>query len=194
MILLYHKVALETPTKWWVSVDAFDRQMSDLQGYRVVPLDEYDPADPDHVAITFDGVYENVHRYALPILRKWGYPFELFVVGDHIGGDNAFDTVEPLTRFATMEQLAEMAGSGGRIQWHTRTHRRLDTLSAAEVASELDVPAEIRAAFPAPHLDWFAYPHGDHDDPTILEAVRQRSGGAVSCGDGNDFDRSQLNR
>src|SRR5687768_4653453 len=98
MILLYHKVALEAATEWWVSADAFDRQMAALSAYEVVHLADYDFANPRHVVITFDGVYENVYDYAFPLLRKWGYPFELFVTGDYIGGDNAFDAIEPLAR------------------------------------------------------------------------------------------------
>lgn len=194
MILLYHKVALETPTIWWVSVDAFDRQMSDLQAYKVVTMDEYDPSDSSHVVITFDGVYENIYEYALPILKKWGYPFELYVVGDHIGGDNAFDSVEPLTRFASLEQLEEMVTAGGRLQWHTRSHRRLDSLQASDLVEELTIPVEVSARFPAPHLQWFAYPHGDHKNPDVLDAVKMRFNGALSCVDGNDHDPYQLNR
>ncbi|QGW64056.1 glycosyltransferase [Lysobacter soli] len=194
MILLYHKVDLHTPTHWWISADDFDRQMSDLQGYRVVTLDEYDPRDPEQVVITFDGVYENVFRYAFPILKKWGYPFELFVVGDHIGGDNAFDTVEPLTTFATLGQLEEMVAAGGRVQWHTRSHRRMVDLGDAELALELEAPEAVAARFPAPNLGWFAYPHGDHQDPRVIDAVGGRYRGALSCVDGNDHDRYQLNR
>lgn len=194
MILLYHKVALQTPTHWWVSADAFDRQMSDLQGFEVVSLDRYDPGNPRHVAITFDGIYENVYLYAFPILKKWGYPFELFVVGDHIGGDNSFDSVEPLTRFASLEQLEEMAASGGRVQWHTASHQRLDALPDEKLQDELSVPPQLAARFPKPNLDWFAYPHGDHKQERVMAAVASRFSGALSCVDGNDTDRYQLNR
>ena len=193
MILLYHKVAPETPTYWWVSVDAFDRQMADLQGREVVTLDQYDPRNPNHVVITFDGVYENVYQYALPILRKWGYPFELFIVGDHVGGNNAFDAVEPLTRFASIKQLAALTTAGGRLQWHTASHSRLHEISSQRLAHELTIPAQLRARFPHPHFGWFAYPHGDHT-PAVVDAVRARFQGALSCLAGNDQDPWQLNR
>lgn len=193
MILLYHKVGPETPSIWWVSADTFDRQMADLRSRQVVTLDEYDPTDPRHVVITFDGVYENVWQYALPILRKWGYPFELFVIGDQVGGDNRFDTVEPFARFATVEQLEDMARHGARIQWHSRSHRQMDGLTDADLAAELDVPSELRTAFGSPHLRWFAYPHGDHS-PKVVDAVRARFRGALSCNAGNDVDPHQLNR
>lgn len=194
MILLYHKVALQTPTHWWVSADAFDRQMSDLQRFEVVSLDQYDPGNPKHVAITFDGIYENVYLYAFPILKKWGYPFELFVVGDHVGGDNSFDSVEPLARFASLEQLEEMTASGGRLQWHTRSHQRLDSLSDEQLEAELSIPSPLATRFRKPNLDWFAYPHGDHEHERVMAAVASRFSGALSCVDGNDTDRYQLNR
>jgi glycosyltransferase involved in cell wall biosynthesis len=178
---------------WWVSSDAFDRQMADLQAYDVVPLSEYDPSNRRHACITFDGIYENVYQYAFPILKKWGYPFELFVIGDHIGGDNAFDTVEPLTPFCTLEQLLEMAEGGARIQWHTRSHQRLKNASDETLDDELLVPPGLREMFSAPHFDWFAYPHGDHDDRAV-ERVKEHYVGALSCIAGSDGDRYQLNR
>lgn len=191
MILVYHKVAPETPTYWWVSVDSFHQQMADLQSFDVVSLRDYDPKNPQHVVITFDGVYSNVRKYALPILERWGYPFELFVIGDYIGRDNAFDEGEPPCNFASLDELDALVRGGGRIQWHTRTHQRLASLATAE--EELDVPQALRDHFPSPHLDWFAYPHGVHD-ATVVEAVRARFAGALSCDAGNDDDRYQLNR
>jgi GT2 family glycosyltransferase len=193
MILLYHKVAPEPLTQWWVSADAFDRHMAALAAYRVVLLSEYDPADPSLAVITFDGVYENVHQFALPILRKWGYPFELFVTGQYIGGDNAFDSVEPFARFCSLEQVENMVAHGGRVQWHTATHRRLQGLDAATLRSEVAVPDALRARFAPPHLRWFAYPHGDHSDDAVA-AVRAQYDGALSCVAGNDRDCYQLNR
>ncbi len=193
MILLYHKIAPDVPSIWWVSADAFDRQMADLQAYDVVHLDDYDATNPRHAVITFDGVYENVYRYALPILKKWGYPFELFVIGAHIGGDNSFDSIEPLTKFASLDQLEEMSRNGGYIQWHTATHQRLDGLAEAELQRELTVPFQISSRIGRPSFRWLAYPHGDHSEQTVA-AVKDRFDGALSCEAGNDLDRYQLNR
>ncbi len=193
MILLYHKVSLEALTKWWIDVEQFDRQMASLRSRKVVLLSDYDPADADQVVITFDGVYENVYEFAFPILKKWGYPFELFVIGDHIGGDNAFDHGEPLTRFASEGQLLEMARGGGRIQWHTRSHQRLKNLDGRRVIEEILVPQRLRNQFPSPHFDWFAYPHGDHGDD-VVALVKKHYQGALSCEAGDDDDRYQLNR
>lgn len=193
MILVYHKVSLESPTEWWVTADAFWRQMERLTRYDVVSLADYDHSNPRHAAITFDGAYENVYTFAFPILRRFGYPFELFVVGDLIGKGNEFDQpTEPAARFARTEQLKAMVQRGGRLQWHTRTHKDLALLERGELERELTVPNEIRRLDPD-GFRWFAYPHGRNPAP-VVDVVRARFDGAVSCVDGDDRNRYLLNR
>jgi len=194
MILLYHKIYPESPTKWWVTVNSFWRQMEQLRRYQIVALDEYDPADPRQVVITFDGVYDNVYTFALPILQRFGYPFELFIIGETIGKENDFDRkTEPLARFANEDQLKKMAQGNGHLQWHSLSHQDLTQISAAKaVKQELTVPQNIRKLDPS-GFDWFAYPHGRHIESTI-ELVKQTFKGGLSCEAGNDQDRFQLNR
>lgn len=193
MILLYHKVHPEQKSEWWVTVDTFHQHMLDLRGRRVVYLDDYDPSDPQQVVITFDGVYRNVLEYAVPLMERFGYPFELFVTGDYLGKDNAFDHPEPLAPFASMDELAEMVRRGGRIQWHTRSHPRVSLVTDRSVLEhELTPPEEIRALDPN-GCRWFAYPHGEFGEEG-LRMVRERFAGALSCIQGRDDDRYQWNR
>lgn len=193
MILMYHKVHPETPTKWWVSVDAFWQQMEQLRRYHVVFLDQYNPEDPTHACITFDGVYENVYQFAVPILRKFGYPFELFITSSTIGRFNEFDQKEePPARFASREQLKKCVEAGGRLQWHTVTHPDCTTLDATALEYELSVPPDLRESDPQ-GFGWFAYPYGKHNEAVVSE-VKRRFRGALSCVAGNDTDRYQLNR
>lgn len=193
MILMYHKVFPEAPTMWWVSVDDFYQQLHDLRHRKVVHLDEYDPCNPDQVVITFDGVYQNVLHYAAPLLKKFKYPFELFVTGDHMGHTNEFDATEPRTQFASHTELAELVQLGGRLQWHSRSHTNLRTIhDPGTIAWELEVPQALRNLDPK-GFTWFAYPHGDFNDE-VLSASRARFHGAVSCNQGDDTDRHMLNR
>ena len=193
MILMYHKVAAETPTMWWVSADAFYRQMAELRSRQVVYLDDYDAANPKHVCITFDGVYDNVHKFAAPILEHFGYPYELFVVGDTIGHGNEFDAEEPAARFADREQLVDMVRRGGRLQWHTQTHPRLtDDLPLERLRQELRVPPQLKKLDPA-GFRWLGYPHGEFTPRTVTEA-RKLFAGAVSCHQGDGTSPLELNR
>ncbi len=150
MILLYHKVHPEAKTVFWVTPDAFYLQMSDLRGRKVVYLDDYDPADPDQCVITFDGVYEDILKYAVPILEHFGYPFELFIVGGSIGQGNEFDEGEPYAPFASRETLQKLVAAGGRLQWHTWSHPLLLSPQPEEAYQrELHVPEDLSGAGPA---------------------------------------------
>ena len=122
MILMYHKIYLDTPSMWWVSVNEFYRQMVELSSKKVVYLDDYDSKNLDNVVITFDGIYKNVLEYALPILKHFNYPFELFLTSDYIGSDNSFDSVEPLTDFTHFEDLIKFISHSNPNVLHSSFH------------------------------------------------------------------------
>lgn len=194
MIICYHKIFPVAKTHWWLTVDSFHRQMTGLRAYDVVTLDDYDPTNTEQVVVTFDGVYDNVLKHALPVLSKFGYPFELFVIGDWIGRENTFDqAVEPPCRFASLDELDALVAGGGRVQWHTNSHPRLAGLPAMEVERELTVPEALARRYGPGHLEWFAYPHGDtREEDRAL--VRLRFKGALACDDGDASDRHMLPR
>lgn len=179
---------------WWVNVNAFWKQMEELRRYKVVYLDDYDPSNKECVVITFDGVYENVYKYAFPILKKYGYPFELFIIGKSIGKENDFDQpIEPPAKFANMEQLKIMVSEGGRLQWHSKTHKDLSSIiDPVNLEEELKIPEHIKKIDPN-GFNWFAYPHGKQS-LLLSERVKKSFRGAVSCNEGNSNDRYQLNR
>jgi len=192
MILMYHKVDIITPTIWWVMPEDFERQLTELEGRDFVYLDDYD--DPEAQAvITFDDAYENVFRHAFPILQKRNIPFEVFVLGDFISGWNRFDPSEPLTRHMGLDQLLEMAEQGGRMQWHSRSHPDLTKCDDSEILQELTIPDALKSRFPSPHMRWFSYPGGAHDERSEGVA-KELFEGAVSVIDGRPGDRWQLNR
>ena len=178
MIWLFHKVDLKAPTPQWVTVDFFLKKMREIQnrGLVVVPLSKY--RDPlREVVLTFDGVYENIYWYAFPILKKYNYPFELFVTGKFSGQLNDFDWPEPETRFADWIQLKEMAKSGGVLEYHSWSHRDL-----VRILDEAELEREIYPPFPAA---FFAYPYGRFNQrvKTIVSKYYQ---GAVSVYDGDN--------
>lgn len=195
MILMYHKIDIVTPSRWWVSVETFERQVSDLLGreYEFVHLDDYELKNKNHVALTFDDAYENNYHHAFPFLSAHSIPFEIFLMGDLLGKWNDFDTREMKTRFCSLSHLKQMVDGGARLQWHTRTHAQLPYLSDAEISKELTVNPELADQFPAPHFNWFAYPSGMHDQRSV-DIVSERFCGALSVDHGTDDDRFQLNR
>jgi glycosyltransferase involved in cell wall biosynthesis len=193
MILMYHKIHPTVFTEWWVSVDSFYRQMSQLQNKKIVYLDDYNINDTENVVITFDGIYKNIHEYALPILKHFNYPFELFITSDYIGNNNDFDIVEPTAFFASIEELNDLVKNRGRLQWHTKSHPNFNkNFQINQIINELTIPYKIKILDPF-GFKWFAYPHGEFNDDVLIE-VKKRFIGALSCNQGNDFDKFTLNR
>ena len=193
MILMFHKVHPDSPTLWWVRVNDFYRQMSELTSKEVVYLDDYDIQNPNHVVITFDGIYKNVLEFAFPILKKFNYPFELFITSNYIGSDNEFDIIEPRANFTDKEELSKLVKGGGRLQWHTKSHINLKKVVDNNIiAEELSIPEDIKSIDPN-GFKWFAYPHGEFNDIVVAE-TKKRFIGALSCNQGNDSDKYVLNR
>lgn len=193
MILMYHKIDVTAPTEFWVSITDFKRQMEELKNWQVVSLNEYDINNPNQIVITFDGVYENVYKYAFPILKEYGYPFHLFITSDFIGKDNSFDINEPLTTFATKQQLQEMANSGGLLEWHTKTHQCFtENMDERTLISEITIPEDIKKMQPQ-GFNWFGFPYGLLSDDK-MHFISERFKGALSVWQGNKYDKYKLNR
>jgi peptidoglycan/xylan/chitin deacetylase (PgdA/CDA1 family) len=119
-----------------------------------------------------DDGYESVHRHAMPLLRKYGFPATLFVYTDFVGAGDAM----------SLSQLRELARSGlVDIQAHSKTHRNLIQRAPAETEAEhrQAIDGELRLSratlerWLAPagvQVRHFAYPYGDADD-LVLESM-----------------------
>jgi peptidoglycan/xylan/chitin deacetylase (PgdA/CDA1 family) len=75
---------------------------------------------PRCAVITFDDGWKSQYEVAWPILKKYGYPFTMFIYtegvrGGSLGGGGAI----------TWEQLADMRDNGVDIQAHSATHQDL---------------------------------------------------------------------
>ncbi|MEE2776142.1 MAG: polysaccharide deacetylase family protein [Acidobacteriota bacterium] len=170
------------PSQWWVTDDYFRVKLEEAAAYEVVPLREY--TDPStQLVISFDGIYENVYLFALPLLSDFDYPFELFVTARHVGHHNSFDSLEPLARFANWDQLQAMAARGGRLQYHSRSHPDLTTLDPARLEEE------VRPAFAC---EFFAYPYGRFNSEVVQMVSRHYRGDVAMVG--GDGSRFQLRR
>ncbi len=108
---------------------AFEAQMKELQDHKipVIKMQDFlawkrgEKDIPQHAAIiTIDDGYETGYTVAWPILKKYGYPFTLFIYtegvrGGKFGGGAAM----------SWEQLGEMRDAGVDIEAHSATHQDL---------------------------------------------------------------------
>jgi peptidoglycan/xylan/chitin deacetylase (PgdA/CDA1 family) len=109
--------------------EAFEAQMKELQDHKIPVIGMQDflawkrgeKAIPSHAAIiTIDDGYKTGYEVAWPILKKYGYPFTLFIYTEGIKGGK-FGGGEAMS----WEQLAEMRDAGIDIQAHSATHQDL---------------------------------------------------------------------
>ncbi|MDF3299967.1 polysaccharide deacetylase family protein [Streptomyces tropicalis] len=198
-VLMYHAVAREPNAltrDLSVSPEQFAEQMETVRGLGLTPVTTAGLAahwrtpsgsalPPDPVLITFDDGYEGVHRYALPVLARHGFPATLFVSTGWIRGDH--DTGGALDTMLDWDQVRSLAAGGVEIGGHSHTHPQLDQLDDDALWSELvrcrDVVAGELGARPAS----FAYPYG-YSSRRVRARVR-RAGFAQALAVGNGLAR-----
>lgn len=104
-----------------------------------------------------------------PLRRTAHLSPQLFVPSAEVAGSAHWIDGEPV---AGWEEIRELARAGVAIGSHTRHHRRLTQLGAAEREVELvGSLAELRKQVPKA-VAVLAYPNGDHDD-AVREATEE---------------------
>src|SRR5213076_2389439 len=108
---------------------AFEAQMKELKdkGITVIPMQDLlawkrgeKNIPPRCAVVTFDDGWKSQYEVAWPIMKKYGYPFTMFIYtegvrGGSLGGGEAI----------TWEQLADMRDNSVDIEGHSATHQDL---------------------------------------------------------------------
>jgi hypothetical protein len=169
-ILEYHVLgaapAGTTYPELFVGRADFSRQMDwlDRNGYEAVTLEEVEkawfhggtlPAKP--VVLSFDDGYRPQFTFALPELRKHGWPGLLNLKAE--GSDLYTSNVEA------------MIDAGWELAAHTIHHLDLTTLDAAQLKEEVTGSRAILKREYGVPVKNFCYPAGRYDD-TVIAAVK----------------------
>ncbi len=149
----------------YVSRPDFHREMAwlDAHGYQAVTLEEVEdawrhrgtlPSKP--VVISFDDGYRPQFTYALPELRKHGWPGVLNLKAE---GSDLYDS-----------NVEAMIDAGWELAAHTIHHLDLTALDATQLKEEVaGSRAILRREYDVPVAN-FCYPAGRFDD-TVVAAV-----------------------
>lgn len=124
VILLYHHVSNTTPRSTSVTPVEFAEHLAFIdQHYEVVPLTQLVEAIKGNqeivqpaVAITFDDGFENILENGHPLLRKYGFPYTIFINPQSIGVNNSQ---------LDWQQIAQMQQEGVSFANHTLDHLHL---------------------------------------------------------------------
>ncbi|PIE72381.1 MAG: poly-beta-1,6-N-acetyl-D-glucosamine N-deacetylase PgaB [Deltaproteobacteria bacterium] len=122
LVLCYHsifeKVDKTDLSYFGTSPNTFVEHLEYLQknNYTIVSLQQVldaregrEPLPPKSVLLTFDDGYLSFYSFVYPILRRFGYPSVLAIVGSWTDGNAPFSLPEPLM---TWPQIKEVADSG----------------------------------------------------------------------------------
>ncbi len=125
-VFIYHHFGDDRYPTTNVDIEKFSKQMSYLHenGYKVVALAELvaqlkskKSIEPKTVAITIDDGYRTIYTNAWPILKKYNYPFTVFLYAEGIE--------KGYRNYLTWEQVKEMHNAGVDFQDHSYSHHRL---------------------------------------------------------------------
>ena len=196
-ILCYHRFVAGNGIgggKMVVSAANFAAQLDWLarNDYRVISLSQLSgflqgrQALPKRaVVITIDDGYESVHRVALPLLRKYGFPATLFAYTDFIGAADAL----------SWAQLQDLVASGlVDVQAHSKSHRNLIERAAADtdeqyrqmLDTETRAPRELLERKLPVQVRQYAYPYGDASQAVLDVLSRQHYQLAVTVNPGGN--------
>lgn len=162
-ILCYHSVE-DNDYNLSIDVSVFERQMKFLSAnYYLATLDEVVGYIKDGkklpkkaVAVTFDDGYKNNLLKALPILEKYNVPATIFVVGDI---EKSREYVANKLEMLQEDDIKKLADSSLiNIEYHSKSHKLVDTLSTSEIKEEIDSKGRYK---------YFAYPGGHYSTETI---------------------------
>lgn len=182
-VLIYHKFGEANYPSTNVSLRRFDEQLAYLRDNQipVLPLAEAyallkngQPWPARAVVLTIDDAYKSTYTGAWPILKKYGFPFTVFLYGKAIE--------HRYSNYLSWEQIKEMAKAGVDFQDHGYSHFRLASRPAGmdDQAYEEWVVADLvkgralmvsRLGF-APRF--LAYPYGEYN--TVVKAAARSLG------------------
>ena len=127
MVLCYHRLEEKPRPKDELAItpQEFEKEMQQIKdaGFSVIPMQDFlawRRGDKDIPAkscvLTIDDGYVSGYDTAWPILKKFGYPFTMFVYINYIGSGG---------KSVSWDQLAEMRDAGVDIESHTYYHDNL---------------------------------------------------------------------
>jgi peptidoglycan/xylan/chitin deacetylase (PgdA/CDA1 family) len=183
IVLCYHRFEDKPKDSLAIKPADFEAQLQALKdsGIAVIPMADFlawrrgEKGIPEKAAIiTIDDGYLSGYNVAWPILKKFGYPFTMFLYTDYVKGGPKSGG-----QSISWDQLAEMRDAGVDIEGHTVSHSSLnarkgknDEQYLAWLKNEIVGSKELLEKKLGIQVKAFAYPYGLYNQ-TVREVVKQ---------------------
>jgi peptidoglycan/xylan/chitin deacetylase (PgdA/CDA1 family) len=168
-ILLYHHVAiLQNENIYYVSPDAFERQMNLLHewGYQTISVELLVNAikqgaelPPKPIILTFDDGSETVYTNALPIMQKYNFTGTAYIVYNYVATGSYMDS----------DQIRGLYASGWEIGSHSLSHADLTERADRQRDEIVESRRKLQSLLGVPILS-FSYPFGAYDENSVYYA------------------------
>ena len=183
IVLCYHRFEDKPKDSLALKPAEFETQMQTLKdnGITIIPMADFlawrrgeKPIPAKSAIISIDDGYISGYSVAWPILKKFGYPFTMFIYTDYVKGGPKSGG-----QSISWEQLAEMRDAGVDIQSHTVSHSSLNARKGKTeeqyrewLKGEIAGSKEMLEQKLGIQVKAFAYPYGLHND-AVRETVKQ---------------------
>jgi len=177
-IIYYHKVINDESDAGrhgiYVTQKLFDEHMKFLsvRGYKTVTFEEAlqikkENRKEKYVIITFDDGYEDNYLYAFPVLKKYNFNAEIFLVAGLDSNEWDRKDNEPVSSMLKKEQIIEMHNYGIRFGSHTMNHKDLTKCTDAELEIEISGSKKHLEEKLGFEINSIAYPYGNYNNGVI---------------------------
>ena len=166
--VVFHDISLEENSNLDVSLKTFKSfvELVSQKGYILCSSSNYFKSHnkSNLVVCTFDDGYENLHKYALPVLNKYNFTATVFICVKTIGETNKWNCKDTKNRkHLTKIQLQELKNNGWEIGSHGLSHNSLLKLTDKELHNEIyDSKNQLESIFG--QIESYAYPYGDFNE------------------------------
>jgi peptidoglycan/xylan/chitin deacetylase (PgdA/CDA1 family) len=153
-----------------------DEALACLRGERATP--------PRAVVLTFDDAYANFREYALPVLRRYGFPATVYAISGWLGRRAewfAKDAGRPIPSLMNGDQLREIHAEGMTIGSHTVNHTKLAEVPPAQQRDELRSSKTTLEDLLGTEVRHLCYPFGSFNMETVSLARDTGYASATSC-------------
>ena len=165
-ILLYHHIGIpQNESLYYISPFEFERQMYLLRewGYQTISVEllvraikEGAELPPKPIILTFDDGSETVFTNALPILQKYGFTGNAYIVYNYVG----------INAYMNAEQIRALYAAGWEIGSHSLSHVDLTVRTDRQIDEIVDSRTKLQALLGLP-IRTFAYPFGAYDKDAL---------------------------